>query len=114
MLLVLATTLALPLREFLAQRERIAEVRAQSVAQERRVAELERQKELWKDPAYVAAQARERLHFVRPGESKVIVLSPEEAPAPGTPPPSGQPDAGEQPWYARLWQSVQAADDAGR
>ena len=35
----------------------------------------------WQDPAYVEAQARERLHYVLPGETRYVVLGPDEAPA---------------------------------
>lgn len=106
----LAMTLAYPFRQFLSQRAEIAELREQTAAQEQQVSELERLKERWKDDDFVAAQARERLHYVRPGEKPYIVLSPEEAPVVRA--DAAGSDA-QRPWYARLWDSVEAAD-AGR
>lgn len=81
----------------------------------------------WDDPAFVSAQARERLHYVRPGETGYVVLDlPAEAPTDarasggGVPGPGGggpaavAGDAGAEagagaPWYGRLWGSVEVA-----
>lgn len=103
---VLAMSLAYPAREFLAQRSRISALREKTAAQEIQVAALEGQRERWKDPDYVAAQARERLNFVRPGETKYIVLGPDDAPAPS----AASLPPGETTWYGRLWESVRVAD----
>ena len=37
------------------------------------VADLERQRDRWTDPAYITTQARERLYYVRPGEVVYLV-----------------------------------------
>ena len=71
---LLAISLAYPLREYLAQRGDIAGYRGQVAEQEARVAELRRQHARWSDRAYVEAQARERLHYVMPGETSYVVL----------------------------------------
>lgn len=109
---LLAISLAYPLREYLAQRGDIAEYRATVAAQEKRVAELRRQHERWNDPAYVEAQARERLHYVFPGETSYIVLGSEEAPAKGGVDGVIAPEqtqAARSPWFTDLWHSVEAA-----
>jgi hypothetical protein len=117
-------SLAYPVREYVDQRSRIAALRDTAVEREHRVGELERQLERWNDPAYVKAQARERLHYVMPGETAYVVLEPDEAPAPAAAAPTqtARPEAA-QPWYAKLWSSVEGADasaaepsgtDAGR
>jgi cell division protein FtsB len=106
---MLAISLAYPLREYLAQRGDIGDYRAKVSAQEKRVAELQRARERWNDPAYVKAQARERLHFVMPGETQYVVLEPDEAPAPGTVvAPTVAPPA-KRPWFGDLWTSVEVA-----
>jgi hypothetical protein len=108
---MLAISLAYPLREFLSQRGDISDLEAEVAAQERRVTALERARERWNDPAYVKAQARERLHFVMPGETQYIVLEPDEAPAPR---PAAEARAGtrpERPWFSDLWESVEAAGE---
>jgi cell division protein FtsB len=108
----LALALAYPLRQFLAQRAEIGELRQRTSAQEQRVAELKEQKERWKDPAYVKAQARERLHFVMPGEVAYVVLDPGETTVHARGGTRPAPPA--RPWYGDLWASVQAADGAPR
>ncbi len=107
---------ALPLREYLAQRSRIAAAGASTRAdQQVRVASLEQQRRLLSDPAYVASLARERLHYVKPGETAYVVLAPPgaatPAPAPGAAPPAA---GGSAPWWSQLWGSVRQADGTGR
>ena len=69
----------------------------------------------WSDDAYVAAQARERLRYVNPGETGYVtgtdVLG-ESAQGPGgaaagagagnAPPPEGT-------WFDRVWSSIESA-----
>jgi cell division protein FtsB len=106
---LLAISLAYPLREYLSQRGEIGSLDTKVAAQKKRVAELERARKRWEDPSYVKAQARERLHFVMPGETQYVVLEPDEAPA--LTPVTGHPLRlqPERPWFSDLWQSVEAA-----
>jgi cell division protein FtsB len=103
-----ALAVALPFKIWLAQRGQIADLQAQTRAQEQHVAVLQHQERQWQDPAYVEQQARLRLHYVLPGEKAYIVLGPKPArahkakPAVSTPVVIG-------PWYSRLWQTVQIA-----
>jgi len=106
---LLAISLAYPLREYLAQRGDIGSLEAKVAAQEERVAELERTRKRWNDPAFVKAQARERLHFVMPGETQYVVLEPDEAPAPAPDTGRSSAPAPERPWFSDLWRSVEAA-----
>ena len=39
-------------------------------------ADMQRQLDLWNDPDYISTQARERLGFVRPGETQYTVVDP--------------------------------------
>jgi len=105
---MLVLTLAVPLRELVAQRAEINALRAANDAASARVDELVLREERLKDPAYVTSLIRERLHYVLPGEVGYVVLDPEEAPAPAK---SGA-KAPTTPWYATLWSSVQDADQA--
>ncbi len=111
-LAALAVTLAWPARALVDQRRAVAALRAENRATEQRVADLRHSLDRWQDRAYVEAQARARLHFVRPGETAYVVIAPDTAPAPVTP---RVPEAvAETPWFDALWQSVQgAAVDAG-
>ncbi len=112
-LCALVISAALPLREYLAQRGRIAELAQSQVERTARVADLQRQRTLLDDPTYVASLARERLHFVKPGEMSYVVIGPQAAvvpPATETVAPAGS----ESPWWSQLWGSVRAADATPR
>ncbi|HTL24619.1 MAG TPA: septum formation initiator family protein [Mycobacteriales bacterium] len=108
----LVVSAALPLREYLSQQSQIAGARARNAQQQARVDALERQLQQWRDPAYVKAQARTRLHFVMPGEYAYVVLSPTAAPLPAgrAALPGVQAVGPEAPWYSQLWAGVQSAD----
>lgn len=110
-LLALAIALIYPLRQYLAQRDEIdalrESTRKQQIETERMRADLER----WNDPAYVRQQARERLHFVFPGDTAYLVVPP--VGDPGNPAPPTPARAGPPPWYGDVWDSVREADKAG-
>jgi cell division protein FtsB len=106
---LLAISLAYPLREYLAQRGDIGSVRAQVAQQEKSVADLRSQQKRWQDPAYVERQARERLHFVMPGETSYVVLEPDEAPAPDGVVASAPRPVAHSPWFTDLWRTVEVA-----
>ena len=108
----LLVSAALPLREFLAQRSTIAELEQSQAEARKRVALLQEQKERLEDPAYVAALARDRLHFVRPGETAYVVIAPSAPPAePRDAQRAASAPAGpEAPWYSQVWGSVRSAD----
>ncbi len=94
---------ALPLREFVSQRGEIDAVAQRNAEARERVAALEAERARLDDPAYVAAEARRRLHFVRPGETAYALLTP-------APEPADAARSDRAPWYSQLWGSVQEAD----
>jgi len=106
---LLAISLAYPLREYLAQRGDISTIRSTVAQQEKSVAELRRDEKRWQDPAYVERQARERLHFVMPGETSYVVLEPDEAPAPDGVVTSAPRPIKRSPWFTDLWRTVEVA-----
>ena len=73
---------------------------------------MQEQKSRLEDPSYTAALARDRLHFVRPGETAYVVIAPSAAPV--TPTDARRavsaPTGPEAPWYSQLWGSVRSAD----
>jgi cell division protein FtsB len=112
---VLVLSLVYPARQLIEQRQRAAELSDRINSQEDRVRALEEQKARWADPAYVKAQARQRLHFVLPGETSYVVIAPKSGPPRPAAAQGGGGTAGT--WYGRLWSSVQRADQgppAGR
>jgi cell division protein FtsB len=116
---LLAFVLLFPtVRAYLSQ-QRSNERLVQQVAQARQqnedlTAELRR----WNDPAYVAAQARERLAFVLPGETAFRVVDPQTVPdaqaaaAAAGNGPALVPDGTTSPWYATVWESIRVAGKA--
>jgi cell division protein FtsB len=109
-LCVLALALTVPLRQYVAQRGKVAQLRAKQDAQQRRVDALEARKQQLQDPAYVEKLARERLHFVRPGEVPYILLTPTPTPVPVKPgTPAAKNVGGTGPWWTRLWGTVETA-----
>ena len=108
----LVVSAALPLREYLSQRGQIAAAEHKQAEQRARVQQLEQELRQLHDPAYVKAEARSRLHFVLPGETPYVLLTPSAAPLPaGTGVLSGTTAHGpESPWYSQLWASVRTAD----
>jgi cell division protein FtsB len=109
----LVLSFALPLREYLAQRGEINRLQQDQAAQRERVAALEELRDRLQDPAYLASEARRRLHYVMPGETAYVVLTPDEVAAQaGALAADGDPAGEQAPWYARLWGSLQEADRA--
>ena len=114
---MLAVTLVPTLRSTLNQRRQINDLRSQLAQQGQTVAALQQQQRQWSDPAYVEQQARERLKFVRVGETSYTVIDAEPAPADtGGPkiaaPP--QPSTANSPWYGQVWQSMVIADSSAK
>lgn len=104
----LMLSVTVPARAWFTQRTQIAELRADVDAAQARVSELQVQQQRWSDPAFVAAQARRRLHFVLPGEVGYVALGAQAQQA-------GLANAvpADEPWYATLMAAVQRADDRG-
>ena len=112
--LILAFVLVYPtLHTYLRQEADLRALRAQVAAARERNADLEDELARWDDPAYVQAQARERLSYVMPGETAYRVVDPEtvEDPEPATvgDDTSVARAEAELPWYASVWDSLVVA-----
>jgi len=105
---IFAITLAPPLQHYFAQRAQINSLRAQVNDSNNALEKARKELAKWNDPEYVATQARQRLHFVFPGERQYIVLdapkSEEEANGPIAPISTLIPNG--LPWYGRLIASI--------
>jgi cell division protein FtsB len=103
---VLTLTIAGPVRTYFAQRTEMKQLQATEEQLRTQIADLEEQKVKLGDPVFIAAQARERLGFVMPGDIPYQVQLPANAAVPGTPggePAKANPD---QPWYTSLWHTI--------
>jgi len=68
--LVLAPTI----RMYTTQQQQVSKLAAQNAAQQAKVDQLNQQINDWDDPAYITAQARDRLLYVMPGETSYLVI----------------------------------------
>ena len=104
----LVMSLAFPLRQIIAQRAEIAALERELTTRQERVDGLRAAEERWDDPAFVEVQARERLHYVFPGETGLVLLSPDDVKQAREPQVTVAPEP-ETSWYDTLWGSVAAA-----
>lgn len=108
-LIVAVIVLAPGLRVLVEQQQQIAALE-QSVAEQRQdVTDLQEQLDRWADPAYVVAQARERLLFAYPGESSYLVIAAPDEVAESGLPVSTQVQSTQVDWVMALLESGWAA-----
>lgn len=103
---ILALTIAPPVKHYFTQRAQISALKAQLSADNSALQKAREELLLWQDPEYIKSQARERLHFVLPGERQYIVT---EGDSVGNQPSStkiASSLADGQPWYSRLIASI--------
>ena len=103
---VLTLTIAGPVRTYFAQRTEMQQLKVAGEQLRAQIADLEQQKDKLADPAYIAAQARERLGFVMPGDTPYQVQLPPGSAAPPTPGGVGTTVPSGQPWYTSLWHTI--------
>ncbi|WP_439032203.1 septum formation initiator family protein [Gordonia terrae] len=101
---VVALTLAMPLRTYFSQRAEFRQLTASNEQLQREVADYQQKVNEQNDPAYIEAQARTRLQFVKPGEIPLVMLFPAE---------EARREAAERaeqraraPWYGNLWDTL--------
>ncbi|MCG7597323.1 septum formation initiator family protein [Mycobacterium sp. PSTR-4-N] len=103
---VLTLTIAGPVRTYFSQRTEMKQLQASESQLRDQIADLESQKAKLADPVFIAAQARERLGFVMPGEIPYQVQLPAGATQAGQAPQGAGPVAGSDPWYTALWHTI--------
>jgi cell division protein FtsB len=109
LVLLLALTLAGPVRQYLAGRAELVRLAAEGRALDERARDLRGQLDRQSDPAYTQRQARERLTYVLPGDRLIVVVDGKAADGDaGTLPAAPTEDAA--PWYDGLMQSLSDAD----
>jgi cell division protein FtsB len=109
LVLLLALTLAGPIRQYLAGRAELVRLAAEGRQLDERAAELQKQLSRQTDPAYAERQARERLTYVLPGDRLVIIADGSTTEGDAGTLPAAVP-ADPVPWYEGLLDSVRAAD----
>ncbi len=103
-----AVTLAPPTQHYFAQRSQISALEADVASNRAKLQQVRAELERWKDPAYVASQARQRLHFVLPGERQYIILgiNPQTSSSAGSAAPINEDFPLGVPWYSRVVSSI--------
>jgi cell division protein FtsB len=103
---VFTLTLAPPIKNYFTQRAQISALKSQVATDRTALEQARAELSTWQDPNYVKSQARERLHFVMPGERQYIVTGSEITQAePQTTQVAKQLPEG-APWYTKLIASV--------
>ena len=114
LLVVMALVLAPALSGYLRQRADITAAREQIQTEREEIAALEDELARWEDKDYVEQQARERLRFVKEGETAFTVIddtgSDYTEALPGMAPVSDDVIA-DSPWYGQVWESVKVANE---
>ena len=103
----IALSLAYPVREYIAQRQQIDQLLAQQQTMAAQVKALQAEKSKLSQTWYIEQEARDQLHMCFPQEQCYEVVSGQPAKA-----SVSKPQAVADPWYAKLWDSVQKADES--
>ena len=103
---ILALTIAPPVKHYFTQRAQISALKAQLSADNTALQNAREELLLWRDPEYVKSQARERLHFVLPGERQYIVTEGDTTGNQQSTTKVASSLADGQPWYSRLIASI--------
>ncbi len=106
---ILALAIAPPVKHYFTQRAQISALNSQLASDNKALDAARQELLLWQDPEYIKSQARERLHFVLPGERQYIVTENGTASNTdeGTKVANSLTDG--QPWYSRLIASITEA-----
>ena len=103
---IFTLTLAPPIKNYFTQRAQISALKSQVATDRTALEQARAELSTWQDPNYVKSQARERLHFVMPGERQYIVTGTDINQAqPQTTQVAKQLPEG-APWYTKLIASV--------
>ncbi|MEV0845390.1 septum formation initiator family protein [Streptomyces sp. NPDC049954] len=109
-LCTLVVALAYPMRQYVSQRNEIADMREQLREHRAGVERLRDEKARWEDPSYARQRIRERLHYVLPGETGYTAVV-RGAALQG---PQGDSAVSGRAWYANLLTGIDHADAADR
>jgi hypothetical protein len=110
LVLLLALTLAGPVRQYLAGRAELVRLAAEGRALDQRVEELDAQLARQADPVYTQRRARDRLTYVLPGDRLVVVVDGEAVEGDAGTLAEAATAAEPLPWYEGLMQSLAVAD----
>ena len=105
-LFIFTLTRAPPIKHYFTQKAQINALRSQLASDRTALDSARKELELWRDPNYVKSQARERLHFVLPGERQYIVTGVDGEENNTTSHTTDYQLPEGAPWYGRLIASI--------
>jgi len=105
----IALSLAYPVREYIAQRQQIDQLQAEQQTIAAQVRALQAEDSQLSQTWYIEREARDQLHMCFPQEQCYEVISGQPAQSSAVKP---QPAA--SPWYAKLWDTVQKANEPAK
>ena len=103
---ILALAIAPPVKHYFTQRAQISALNAQLSSDHKALDAARQELLLWQDPEYIKSQARERLHFVLPGERQYIVTGDENSTSSVQTTKVASALTNGTPWYSRLIASI--------
>ena len=106
----LALFLAPPIKNYFTQRAQISALESQLSSDYAALAAAKKELLQWQDPNFIKSQARERLHFVMPGERQYIATGGDDSQDQnntGVNVVENLPEG--QPWYTRMIASITEA-----
>ncbi|MFF9509540.1 septum formation initiator family protein [Streptomyces sp. NPDC014724] len=101
----LVVALAYPMRQYVSQRDEIADQERRAQEARARTEELRDEKARLQDDAYIRQLARKHLHYLLPGETGYTVIDPDAVKE-----RNGETDDSGRPWHSNLWDGVDSAD----
>ena len=110
LVLLLALTLAGPMRQYLAGRAELVRLAAEGRTLDQRAKDLTTQLQREADPTYRERQARERLTYVLPGDRLIVIVDGKAVEGDAGTLSSAAVAAEKAPWYEGLLQSLSTAD----
>lgn len=114
LVLLLALTLAGPVRQYLAGQAELARLAAEGEELDQRAEDLRRELERQADPAFAERQARERLTYVLPGDRLVVVVDGRAVEGDAGTLDEATTSEDPAPWYDGLMGSLADADGEQR
>jgi cell division protein FtsB len=102
----IALSLAYPVREYISQRKQIDQLTAANHRINAEKEHLQAEYRMLHSPVFVEAQARDRLHMCLPNQTCYEIIG-----SASTKPKVVAEKVTTVPWYARMWSSVQVANN---
>lgn len=113
-IMLIVPSVLFPLTDYLRQREQMRALQAEVAEVKESIANYEREKARWDNEAYIVSQARDRLGWVRPGETPYVVIDAHTVTGEN---PQGRIDGNvpvnaTPPWYLQVVDSLDVAERA--